>query len=533
MQTIKMSTLIDNQSPTTLVLLTLTSLYIIYHLTQTLITFHRRRIIRHKHRCKPPPSYPHTDPIFGLDIFLQNARLARDGFFMETIVSRYKNFGPSLYTFTQLFLGSRIINTAEPENIKAVLATQFKEFELPPRRKRAFRPTFGRGIFSTDGREWEDSRGLLRPNFARSQVGDLETFEGHVGRLVERIRLECGGEGGIVDLQRLFFMLTMDSATEFLFGKSSDVLGLGVDHGGERERGVRFQTAFTYVTERMGVESRVGKLATLFPDKRMDESIKFVHEYIGGYIRKAVELRKAGFSNEKVEKDEEGGERRKRYVFLEELAKQDISEKKIQDELLNILLAGRDTTAGLLSYLFYVLARRKDVFAKLKAEVDALGGERPSFEQLKSMKYLQHTLNEILRLHPIVPANSRVCVTDTTLPVGGGPDGKSPIFVKKGTQINYQVYVMHRRKDLYGEDADEFRPERWETFRPGWQYLPFNGGPRICIGQQFALTEAAFTTVRLLQAFKGVEARDNAPFTDFLTLTAAVRGGVKVVMIPA
>lgn len=72
------------------------------------------------------------------------------------------------------------------------------------------------------------------------------------------------------------------------------------------------------------------------------------------------------------------------------------------------------------------------------------------------------------------------------------------------------------------------------TYKPNsWQYLPFNGGPRICIGQQFALTEAAFTTVRLLQAFKGVEARDDAPFTDFLTLTAAVRGGVKVVMIPA
>ena len=68
---------------------------------------------------------------------------------------------------------------------------------------------------------------------------------------------------------------------------------------------------------------------------------------------------------------------------------------------------------------------------------------------------------------------------DTTLPVGGGADGKSPIFVKKGQQVNYQVYVMHRRKDIYGPDADEFKPERWETLRPSWQYLPFNGGPRI------------------------------------------------------
>ena len=312
-------------------------------------------------------------------------------------------------------------------------------------------------------------------------MGDLETFEGHIGKLIERI--PKGGE--TVDLQQLFFMLTMDSATEFLFGTSSDVLGLGMS--GERERGVRFQDAFTYVTERMGLESRVGRLATLMPNRRMEESISFVHEYIGAYIHKAVEMRKEGF--EEGEKAEEG---RARYVFLEELAKQNIGEKKVQDELLNILLAGRDTTASLLSYLFYTLARRKDVFAKMKGEVDALGGERPTFEQLKSMKYLQHTMNEsellpppiplynletlrmdrltrfflVLRLHPIVPANSRICVSDTSLPVGGGPDQKSPIFVKKGTQINYQVYVMHRRKDLYGEDADEFRPERWETLRP-------------------------------------------------------------------
>jgi len=474
-----MSTFIENRSPVTLSLLALTSLYTLYHLTLYLITTHRRNLISRKHGCKPIPSYPHKEPIFGLDIFLENSRLMKTGGFMEAVQARYHRL--NTYTYTQLFLGDRVINTAEPENIKAVLATQFKEFELPPRRKNAFRPTFGHGIFTTDGKEWEASRALLRPNFTRSQVGDLETFEGHIGKLIERI--PKGGE--TVDLQQLFFMLTMDSATEFLFGTSSDVLGLGMS--GERERGVRFQDAFTYVTERMGLESRVGRLATLMPNRRMEESISFVHEYIGAYIHKAVEMRKEGF--EEGEKAEEG---RARYVFLEELAKQNIGEKKVQDELLNILLAGRDTTASLLSYLFYTLARRKDVFAKMKGEVNALGGERPTFEQLKSMKYLQHTMNEsellpppiplynletlrmdrltrfflVLRLHPIVPANSRICVSDTSLPVGGGPDQKSPIFVKKGTQINYQVYVMHRRKDLYGEDADEFRPERWETLRP-------------------------------------------------------------------
>lgn len=89
-----------------------------------------------------------------------------------------------------------------------------------------------------------------------------------------------------------------------------------------------------------------------------------------------------------------------------------------------------------------------------------------------------------LRLWPVVPNNARAAIRDTVLPLGGGPDGKSPVFVKKGTTLAYSVYAMHRRQDIYGPDAAEFRPERWETIRPGWEYLPFNGGPRICLGRK-------------------------------------------------
>lgn len=80
-----------------------------------------------------------------------------------------------------------------------------------------------------------------------------------------------------------------------------------------------------------------------------------------------------------------------------------------------------------------------------------------------------------LRLHPVVPVNVRMAVVDTVLPLGGGPDEHSPLFVPKKTVLQYPVYTMHRRKDLYGEDAAEFKPERWESHRPGWEYLPFNG----------------------------------------------------------
>ena len=89
----------------------------------------------------------------------------------------------------------------------------------------------------------------------------------------------------------------------------------------------------------------------------------------------------------------------------------------------------------------------------------------------------------------------RQALKDTVLPVGGGPDGKAPIFVRKGEAVSYCVYAMQRRKDLYGEDADEFRPDRWDPDQKdgrdlrhiNWGYLPFNGGPRVCLGRELCL----------------------------------------------
>ena len=93
----------------------------------------------------------------------------------------------------------------------------------------------------------------------------------------------------------------------------------------------------------------------------------------------------------------------------------------------------------------------------------------------------------VLRLYPSVPVNTRSALQTTTLPVGGGRNGKAPILVRKGEAVGYCVYTMHRRKDIYGDDAEQFRPSRWDEERLrkfGWAYLPFNGGPRTCPGSK-------------------------------------------------
>lgn len=99
-------------------------------------------------------------------------------------------------------------------------------------------------------------------------------------------------------------------------------------------------------------------------------------------------------------------------------------------------------------------------------------------------------LKETLPLYPQLPVNVRFANKTTLLPSGGGPDGNSPVMIQKGTGIGISVYHMHRQMSLYGEDANEFRPERWEgpeLDKIGFGYLDFHGGPRVCLGSRSAL----------------------------------------------
>ncbi|KAI9835375.1 MAG: hypothetical protein M1837_003795, partial [Sclerophora amabilis] len=124
-----------------------------------------------------------------------------------------------------------------------------------------------------------------------------------------------------------------------------------------------------------------------------------------------------------------------------------------------------------------------------------------------------YAINETLRLYPAVPFNLRVSLNATTLPRGSGPDGLSPVGVPAGTPLGYSALTMQRRPDLYPASPpfppiDVFVPDRWATWTPkSWQYIPFNGGPRICVGQQFAMAEIGYTVVRVLQKFSAVEKR--------------------------
>ena len=366
----------------------------------------------------------------------------------------------------------------------------------------------------------EHSRALLRPQFARQQVADLERDEIRVQDMFLHLTTQNGWTNQ-VELSPLFFRLTLDSTTEFLFGQcvKSQIAALPGYVQTELKPGELDWTNFAQCwdggTETLAVRGRLNDFYWLYNPKHFKDNCREVHRFADYYVNLALTMDLSSLTQHNPEKEEKG-QKKEKYIFLKELVTQTRDPIEVRSQLLNILVAGRDTTAGLLGWAFYLLVRHPAVFKKLRQTIlDDFGTyEDPmtiTFESLKNCSYLQYTLSETLRLCAPVPLNVRKATRDTTLPRGGGPDGTSPIYIKKGTEVTYSCHVMHHRADIWGPDVEEFKPERWAGRRPGWEFLAFNGGPRICLGQQFALTEAGYVIVRMLQRFDGIETDDTDP----------------------
>ena len=352
----------------------------IYWTRWQLTTGASRRQLKLQHGCRPPPK-ANNDVLFGITLPRTIIQHVRKGEFLEYVRDRYQRVG---YTHQGKIFFSDWIFTNEPENIKTILATKFKQFDLPDMRKSAVVPLLGKGIFVTDGAQWQHSREMLRPNFVRSQVGDLEAFEEHLSLMMPQIP----GDGQTpINISKLFFKLTIDSATKFLFGESTNTL---IQDSELKKSAVDFAGAFDRSQAICGMRARSGFFNFLVSAK-LKADIKTVHDFVDRFVERGLRLRGKYVSNpEKAEEEAADG----KYIFLNELVKQTGDPVQIRDECLSILLAGRDTTASLLTNMFFVFSRHAKVWKRLQAEVAGLEGKIPTYELLKDMKYLRACMNE-------------------------------------------------------------------------------------------------------------------------------------------
>ncbi|KAL8942139.1 MAG: hypothetical protein Q9216_001824 [Gyalolechia sp. 2 TL-2023] len=389
--------------------------------------------------------------------------------------------------------------TTDPRNLESMLSTRFED-ECPPAdwglgsRRAGLFPMLGEGIFTQDGRPWKHSRELLRRQFVRINFKDLSTFDHHVDDLVAGL----SSSEGVVDLQPAFFRFTLATTNALLFGERDPILK-DEDHD-------EFATSFDYASMISAIRLRLADLEWAYKPKAYRKACETIKKYAGHFVHEALQQQD---SNEDQPKSES-------QALILDLYKELQDADLVRDQLVHVLIAGRDTTACLMSWTFFMLVRHPRVLERLKQEIKSTlpNGERLARPQLQKLTYLRCILNEILRLYPQLPINVRFARKTTLLPVGGGPDGESPVLIRRGAGVGYSVYHMHRRKSLYGEDADEFRPERWEGSELehiGWGFMPFHGGPRICLGREFALMEASCGIVRILQEFPNLRLPPDVP----------------------
>ena len=308
----------------------------------------------------------------------------------------------------------------------------------------------------------------------------------------------------------------------------------------QRQDLTSFIKAFDYCLFALGARVRLGPLRFLHRDQKWIDSIKIVHERIDRYIERA--LHSAHSFEEKMSSESEKADR---YVLIDEMAKQTDDKLDLRSQILTVFMPGRDSTAHALSNVFHVLARRPDIYQKLRQEVLAHKDEYMTFELLKSMKYLQWILNEGtnlppsiqlpplipstgLRTHPTTAQSYRMALHDTQLPTGGGKDGKSPIYIRKGDTVMASMWGLHQDKTIWGEDVVEFKPERWQDMKPIWTFVPFLGGPRTCPAQQMVLTQEAYVLARFAQTFEKIENTDPNPWTEARRIGFQSKYGVKV-----
>jgi len=361
-----------------------------------------------------------------------------------------------------------------PEYVKHVLQDNNRNYHKSLAYDK-MRPMLGYGLLTSEDDFWRRQRRLAQPVFHRKHIGAFATTMTDVTlAMLERWdgRLRSGEP---FDVAHEMMRLTLTIVGETLF--STDV-------SGEADRvGQALTTALEETTHRFqALIPWREKLATP-QNRRFGESIRTLDEVVYGMI---AERRRTGASGSDLlgllldAQDEDTGER--------------MSDKQLRDEAMTIFLAGHETTANALAWTWYLLSKHPHVARNLHAELDeVLHGRVPTLADLPQLRYTKMVIDESLRLFPPAWGIGRTAMNDDEI------DG---YHIPAGSIVALSTYVTHRLPHLW-PNPEGFDPERWApeqpVDRPRFAYFPFGGGPRLCIGNNFALMELQLVLATIAQ----------------------------------
>jgi cytochrome P450 len=368
--------------------------------------------------------------------------------------------------------GIPLIIVQHPDLMREVLVTQAPKFKKNAFTINILKPYVGDGLFSSDGELWKHQRRLIQPLFHTKYIGNYaETMVQYADDLARK-----WAEGGTRQVDRDMNQLTMRIIAKTLF--DADV---------EHEAGEVGDS----ITE--GLHLIEQKLQSLLPlpvwipthnNRRTRVVVDRQHALVQGFI----EVRRRD--------PQDRIDLLSLLLNARDEADQPMSDRQIQDEALTLFNAGHETTSVAMMWTWYLLSQHPEVEAKLHAELDrVLGGKLPTLADLPQLPYTEMILKEALRLFPPAYGTSRDALEPVT--IGG-------YTLQKGQTIFMNFYGVQRDARFF-PDPNRFDPERFSPERekdiPKYAYLPFGGGPRVCIGNAFAMMEAQLLLATLAQRF--------------------------------
>ncbi|XP_044491821.1 cytochrome P450 704C1-like [Mangifera indica] len=471
------------------------------------------------------PSYP---PVSGTVFHML--------FYFDKLYDYQTESAKTQQTFRLLSLENSQIYTTDIRNIEHVLKLNFGNYSKGEYNQEIMTDLFGDGIFNVDGEKWRQQRKLASFEFSTRVLRDFscDVFRKNTAKLVKAVS-EFAITGRIFNMQDVLLKCALDSIFKVGFGVDLNCLD------GSSKEGTEFMKAFDEANALVCWRYvdpfwKLKRFLNIGSEASLKNNLKVIDEFVNKLIitkRNILTLQQDSIPKEDI---------LSRFLAASQEDPETMNDKYLRDIILSFMIAGKDTSANTLSWFIYMLCKNPVIQEKVVQEVKDVSGNNEleettniddfvsniTEETLEKMQYLHAALTETLRLYPVVPVDGRCAEMDDVLPDG--------FRLKKGDGVYYMAYAMGRMPYIWGEDAEEFRPERWlETgvFQPEspFKFISFHAGPRICLGKDFAYRQMKIAAIALLRFFRFKLADDTKIVTYKTMFTLHIDGGLDICAI--
>lgn len=373
----------------------------------------------------------------------------------------------------------RFISVANPDYAQHVLVKNHRNY-IKSRNYEGLRLVLGNGLVTSEGEHWRRQRKLAQPAFHRQRLAALADTMGQcVHERLDDWHARTHAGAAEIDVHEEMMQLTLRIVGRTLFGAD-----LGSDLGA---LGPAITTSLHKANEYAESLVRVPLWVPTPSNLRFGRAKRV----LDGIVHEIIEQRRRSIQRGDAPREDLLGTL---MAATDESGTERMSDQQLRDEVMTLFMAGHETIATAMSWTWMLLHQHPNVAARVRDEAHAvLGGRAPSFEDLPQLVYTGQVIDEVMRLYPPAWIMERQALDDDRL---------GPWKIPKNAIVAVSPWVLHRHPGLWADplrfDPERFAPERSEG-RPKYAYLPFGAGPRVCIGNHFALMEAKIILATLIQ----------------------------------